>query len=144
MTHALPPIAKLAEQLQDEIERAVRRFAQYHRNTFGIELRREAMEIVLLTHRAWRERSRAAQWVHDLVWAIDALKLRLQLACRQRAFVSLGQFEALYRVALDLGRQAGGWHRQLSPRGQNAPAPNGRAAARQDTEYSRHPMRGHT
>ena len=40
--YELPPIVRLAERLVVMVEEAVRRFARYHRYTFGAELRRQA------------------------------------------------------------------------------------------------------
>jgi hypothetical protein len=142
VNNAIPPIARKAEQLVFELEHAVRRFPRYHRYTVGAELRTQAMALAVLTHRAWRERSRQAEHVRDLVWGVDALKLRLQLASQLQAFASFRQFEAIYRTAAELGQQAGGWHRKHSPHGQNAPARSRPAAARRDTEYSRRPQAG--
>lgn len=119
MSFVLPPIVKLAETLLVSIEQAVRRFARFHKYSFGADLRAQAMEVATLAHRAWRDRSRQAEWINKLVWAVDDLKLRLQLGSRIRAFASFGQFEHLARLASDLGRQTGGWHRQQHPKGQN-------------------------
>ena len=48
--------------------------------------------------------------------------MELQLGQRLQAYKSFGQFEALTRVARELGKQAGGWNRQQHPKGQNAAA----------------------
>jgi hypothetical protein len=122
MTFTLPPIVKLAERLLVCIEQAVRRFPRYHKYTIGADLRASAMHVCETTHRAWRDRGQQAQWVHQLVFAIDDLRIRLQLASRVRAFGSFREFEMLARLASDLGKQAGGWHRQQHPKGQNAGA----------------------
>ena len=119
MSFVLPPIVRLAERLLVDIEHAVRRFARFHKYTFGSDLRAQAMKVAQLAHRAWRDRMRQAEWLSKLVWAVDDLKLSLQLGSRIHAFASFGQFEQLARVASDLGRQTGGWHKQLHPKGQN-------------------------
>ena len=121
MSFSLPPIVKLAERLLVEIEQAVRRFARFHKYSFGADLRAQAMKVARLAHRAWRDHARQAEWVGQMVWAVDDLKLSLQLGSRIRAFTSFPQFEQLARLAADLGRQTGGWHRQLHPRVQNGP-----------------------
>ncbi len=122
MTHALPPIVKLAESLLVSIEQAVRRFARYHRYSVGADLRTQTMAVARLAHRAWRDRASKAAWVEQLVRAVDDLKLTMQLAKQVHAFASFAQFEALARVAADLGRQVGGWRKQLHPTGQNGAA----------------------
>ena len=137
MHQALPPIAKLAQRLLVDIEQAVRGFVRYDRNSVGADLRAQAMQVVRICHRAWRDRPRVRYWTDQLVWAIDELKLTLQLAKDLRAFRSFNQFEQLIRLAEDLGRQAGGWKRQQQhPKGQS-PARHVRAGARPDTEHLR-------
>jgi hypothetical protein len=120
MNHSLPPIVRTAERLLREIEQAVRGFARYHKYTIGIDLRQQAMTVVRVCHRAWRDRQRQAHWVDQLRWAIDEIKLSLQMGSQIRAFKSFNQFEMLIRLAEELGRQAGGWWRQQQiPKGQN-------------------------
>ncbi|HEY1136599.1 MAG TPA: four helix bundle protein [Xanthomonadaceae bacterium] len=125
--HHLPPIAKLATRFLVEIENAVRGFPRYHKYALGTDLRRQAMQLVVLCNRAWRDRGGVVHWVNRLVWAIDEIKIALQLGSQIRAFRSFGVFEQLIRMAEDIGRQAGGWKRQLQqhPNGQN-PAASGR------------------
>ena len=122
MSFVPPPIVKLAERLMLDIERAVRGFARYHKYAVGADLRADARKVAQLAHRAWRQRARQAELVARRVWAVDDLKITLQLASQLRAFASFGQFEGLARIARDLGKQVGGWHRQHNPQGQNAPA----------------------
>jgi hypothetical protein len=123
MTHQIPPIIKAAERLCVEIENAVRTFARYHRYAIGADLRAQAMSVYDLANRAWRDRPKQARWVTDLVWAIDELLHRLQVAKLLKATHSFRQFEHLLRLIEALGRQAGGWRKSLHPNGQNAPSP---------------------
>jgi hypothetical protein len=120
MTFVLPPIVKLAEQLLVGIELAVRGFARYHKYTYGTDIRAQAMKVATLAHRAWRDRARQLQWTERLVWAIDDLRIALQLGSQIKAFASLGQFESLARLTHQLGRQVGGWKKAQHPNGQNA------------------------
>ena len=123
MSFTLPPIAKTAERLLLEIEKAVAGFPRNHRYTAGAELREQAMKVTVLVHRAWRDRQNQVALVERIRWEVDALKIRMQLCSRLRAFASLVQFEMLARIARELGQQAGGWFRQHSgqhPNGQNA------------------------
>jgi hypothetical protein len=116
-----PPIIKAAERLLVDIEQAVRAFPRYHRYQVGADLRAKAQAVLMLAGRAWRDRPRQAQWVGDLVWAIDELKQLLQVAKLLHAFSGFRQFEYLARLAVELGAQAGGWRRQLqSPSAQDA------------------------
>jgi hypothetical protein len=119
MSFSLPPVVKVAEQLRREIELAVRRFARYHKYTTGTDLRVAAKKVVALTHRAWRDRARQREWLAELVWAVDEIKLELQLGREVKAFASGRQFVMLVRIAADLGKQVGGWNKQQHPKGQN-------------------------
>lgn len=128
MPHEAPPIVRLAERVLVEIEEAVRSFPRYHKYAVGTELREQARNVARVAHRAWRDQQRKREWIGKLVYAVDDLKLSLQISKRVRAFKSFAQFEALARLISDLGRQCGGWQRQHS-KGQNSQvdAPAGRA-----------------
>lgn len=115
MAFTLPKIVKSAERFMADVEIAAVRFPRAHRYTLGADLRKNAMEVARLAHRAWRDRNAS---LDELSAAIDDLKLRLQLGQQVRAFVSFEQFEALARSLNDLGRQCGGWRKQRN--GQNA------------------------
>lgn len=79
----------------------------------GSQLRAQALDVARLAQRAWRDKRHQAAHVGQLVWAVDELKLSLQLAKTVQAFVSFSQFEACATLAVQLGKQSGGWHRQL-------------------------------
>lgn len=115
----LPEITKKAERLVADIEQAVRGFARYHKYTLGADLRAQAMTVLRLCHRAWRDRPRQQHWVSELIWAIDELKLSLQLGSQIHAFKSFAQFELLIRAAEAVGRRAGGWKRDIHHKSQN-------------------------
>ena len=121
MPFDLPPIAKAAERLLVEIEQAVQGFPRCHKYATGKDLREQAMQVTRLCHRAWRDRQQQLQWTTQLVWAIDELRLTMQLGSCIKAFKSFRQFEMLIRLTEDLGRQAGGWKRQQEQhrKGQN-------------------------
>jgi hypothetical protein len=67
--------------------------------------------------------------VSELVWAVDELKLSLQLGSQLKAFKNFSQFERLIRAAEEVGRSAGGWKRQLHRKGQNSGTAPGRERA---------------
>ena len=123
MSFVLPPIVKLAERMMADVETAVSRFPRAHRYDFGGDLRKQARRVLRIVNRAWRDKPRQVEWLGRLVWAVDDLKMELQIGQRLRAFTSLGQFESLARTAKELGKQAGGWNRQHHPQGQNAASP---------------------
>ncbi len=116
----LPDIAKKAERLLLDVEQAVKNFSRYHKYSLGSEIREQARTVLRLCHRAWRDRQRQAHWISELVWAIDELKLSLQLGSQLRAFKSFAQFELLVRATEEVGRCAGGWKRQFYRKGQNS------------------------
>lgn len=119
MNRELPPIAKLAMRVLACVEEAVTRFPRRHRYTLGSDLRNRAMAVARAAHMAWRDQGGRHQRVRDLAAAIDDLKLTLQLGKEVNAFVSFGQFEAVARLVNDLGRQCGGWLKQMRSQGQN-------------------------
>lgn len=103
-----------------DIENAVRGFARYQKYTLGTDLRQAAMLVVKVCNRVWRDRCRQHYWVTELIWAVDELKLSLQLASQLKAFKSFKQFEAIIRLADEVGRCAGGWKRSLREKSQNS------------------------
>ncbi len=116
MKPELPPIVKLAEQAAVAIERAVAGFPRLHRYTHGAVLRTRAMDVWESAIRAWRNRQGQAALVEQLSEKIDSLKLAMQLGRQIDAFRSGGEFEAVYRIVADLGRQCGGWKKQHAKR----------------------------
>jgi hypothetical protein len=126
MSFSLPPIVKQAESLLFEIEKAVRAFPRYEKYACGADLRKLARLVCTTTHRAWRHQRERGGLISRLVDEIDELKITLQLCVRLRAFSGFRQFSMLYRLASDLGEQAGGWKRQhltiQNARAENAPA----------------------
>jgi len=121
--HQLPEVAKKSERLLADLEQAVKGFARYHKYTLGSEIRTQAMTVVRMCHRAWRDKQRRSYWANELVWSVDELKLSLQLGAQIHAFRSFNQFELLIRAAEEVGRSAGGWKKDIHRQGQN-PASN--------------------
>lgn len=109
----LPTICRDANRLLLAVEQCVRNFPRYHKYQVGADLRHQAMQVARLAQRAWRDRAQQAEHVGRLVWAVDEVKLTLQLAKTVQAFASFAQFEACATLAVQLGKQSGGWHRQL-------------------------------
>lgn len=120
MNRELPPITKLAMRVLACVEDTVTRFPRRHRYTLGSDLRSRAMAVARAAHMAWRDQAYRQQRVQDLALAIDDLKLTLQLGKEVQAFRSFGQFETVARLTNDLGRQCGGWLKQMRSQGQNA------------------------
>jgi hypothetical protein len=128
MTQQAPPIVSLCERVLVEIEMAVRQFPRYHKYAVGAELREQARHVTRCAHRAWRDHGRRREWINRLVFAVDDLKLSLQIAQRVKAFHSFAQFEAIARLSQDLGRQCGGWQKQhLKGQNRQTPSSDGRA-----------------
>ncbi len=109
----LPTICRDANRLLLAVEQCVRNFPRYHKYQLGSQLRAQALDVARLAQRAWRDKRHQAAHVGQLVWAVDEIKLSLQLAKTVQALVSFAQFEACAVLAVQLGKQSGGWHRQL-------------------------------
>ena len=118
--YQLPAIVKAAERLLVDIEQAVRKFPRYHRYQIGSDLRGTAMEVYVLSERAWRDRAQQMRWVAQLRWTVDKLKQQLQVSRLLHAFQGPRQFEFIARQASELGAQVGGWIKSLHPKAQNA------------------------
>lgn len=120
MQREAPPIAKQAMRVMAAVDESVKRFARADKYQVGADLRQQAMAVARLVHLAWHQRrSGQLQRVHELVTAIDNLKLTLQLGEAVKAFRSFREFEVLARLVNDLGRQCGGWLKALHSMGQN-------------------------
>lgn len=132
MTHGirnLPPINRDARELERKVRLAVMRMARAHKYDVGAELASDARAVRRAAMRAWMAKGPREALVQVLSDAVDEFKLTMQLAQDVRAFGSFGQFEEIARTASSLGRQVGGWLKQLHLKGQNPSAgePAGRA-----------------
>lgn len=107
--NTLPPILRLAERLTCDCEMAVKGFDRYYRYTVGTDIRQQAMHIWRLANRAWLDKARQTEYLQQLSMAVDDIKLTLILAKRLQIFASVAQFESLSLLAVDIGRQCGGW-----------------------------------
>lgn len=105
------PLWRDASRFVVEVEMVVRRFPRYHKYTLGSELRTQAMNVCRLVARAGQEADaqRRAALLERLVWAVEDLKMSVQLAKEVEAFASFAQFQRLAEQAVALGRQSGGW-----------------------------------
>ena len=132
---ALPPLYRDLRRLTLLTEQLVRGFARYHKYTLGTELRQQSMRAWRLAHRAHFDPAGQARWVENLVWAVDDFKLSLQMAQELGAFRDFRQFEPVALLAVQIGKQCGGWHRQTRSRGpaasEDAPPPLGGAGQQQ-------------
>jgi len=115
-----PPIIKAIETLLADTERVAARFVRTYRYDVGKEIRLQTMQVFHLANRACRDHEHVAYWVGELVWAIDDLRMQWQTAKRINATGSLAQFEHIIVQVDKVGRQAGGWKRELHPKAQNA------------------------
>ena len=91
----------------------MRNFPRYHKYSLGTELRHQAMEVCRLILRAADRRDEQLPRVQALVEAVDDLKLQLQLGKELQAFRSFNEFQAIAELAVDLGKQSGGWRKRL-------------------------------
>ena len=107
----LPPLYHLAKRLLILVEQKVRHFERYHKYTIGSDLRRQAMQIMRKIHRATYNRN--LENVSKLLYEIEEFKITLQLAKDIKAFKSLLQFNEIADLAVEMGKQCGGWHRAI-------------------------------
>lgn len=128
MATELPDIARTADRMMVMVEQAVRTFPRYHKYAIGADIRRDAMKVFRCVDRAWHQADRRVLRLRELSFAVDDLRLTMQVAQRIEAFRSFGQFEAIAREVTSLGKQCGGWLNQLQGKGQNGPAPAGQRA----------------
>jgi hypothetical protein len=106
------PIWRHANQLLLYTEQVVRRFSRYHKYTIGSELRRLTSRICQTIHRAV-SRKNSFKLLIQLSELIDDLKFQIQLAKELTAFASFHQFQQMVEQVVQLGRQAGGWLKQV-------------------------------
>ncbi|MCI5196654.1 MAG: four helix bundle protein [Candidatus Electrothrix sp. AW5] len=109
------PIWRDANRMLLEIEQAVRQFPRYHKYAVGSDLRQQAMLICRLLVRALSAEGRQrTEQVGLLRYAVDDLKVLIQLAKEVKAFQSFRQFEEISKLAVAVGRQGGAWHKRLT------------------------------
>lgn len=126
------PIWRDATRLLLAIEQAVRGFPRYHKYSLGTELRRQAMDVCRLILRAANHREDQLRHLGRLVDAVDDLKLQIQLAKELQAFRSFNEFQVIAILAVDVGKQSGGWRKRQqasADRAGEAPGPCAPAAA---------------
>lgn len=116
---SVPPILRHAEALTLEIEKAVLRFPKRHQHVSGQQLRQQIFKVMRLASQAWCKPAERIALVDALDEALIDFRITFQLAKQLQAFASFGQFEDLARKLAELGREVGGWKRQLHPKGQN-------------------------
>ena len=116
-TSPTPEIVIHAQRLMVELEQAVVAFPRKHKYLLGLDLRRWAQQANMLTQRTWRARAHKleqARLVQLLIDEMDLLKLGLQTGDALQCFSSKGCFESLAKLAAGVGRQAGGWHKEIA------------------------------
>lgn len=118
---SLPPVYRDIKRLLVMVEETVSRFSRYHRYTLGTDLREQAMKLMRLVHRAWRDQASVRKHLQGLVWALDDFRLSLQLGKELQAFPSFSRFEELAKLSDQVGRQCGGWLKSVAPAAQARP-----------------------
>jgi hypothetical protein len=107
------PIWRDANRLLLEVEQAVRGFSRYHKYSVGTDLRRQSMGIVRLLSRAYHAEGDRRGQVRRLVFAVDDIKVLIQLAKELQAFASFSQFQRISALAVSVGRQSGSWLKKV-------------------------------
>ena len=113
--HKSIPIWRDATALLLEVEQAVRHFPRYHKYTLGSEMRQMAMRVCRLINAAFNQKQKQTkqQKIAQLVMTADDLKLQIQLAKELHVFRNFAQFERLSVLAVQIGKQSGGWLRHV-------------------------------
>ncbi|MEN9372684.1 MAG: hypothetical protein RIR79_236 [Pseudomonadota bacterium] len=110
------PIWKAAMDLAVHLEHAVRRFPRYHKYTLGTELRHTAQRLCRMVARANNVASEDRRLVLDqLVLVVEEMKTLLTLAQEVQAFANFNEFAGATELTVVLGKQSGGWRRQVRP-----------------------------
>ncbi len=107
------PIWRDANQLLLEVEQAVRNFPRYHKYSVGTDLRKQSMGLVRLITRAYRAEDDRRRQVRRLVFAVDDLKVLIQLTKELHAFANFSQFQRISQLAVSVGKQSGSWLKKL-------------------------------
>jgi len=143
MTREAPAIVILAERVLAEIETIVGSFARRHKYSVGAELRDAARLTARAAYRAWHNQANRLECIRRLIYAVDDLKLELQIAKRVQAFKSFAQFESLARLISNLGQQCGGWQKEQQRKSQNqravAPVERAQILSAHDTSQEVNP-----
>jgi len=66
--------------------------------------------------RAYNEQHKPLQQVERLVLSLDDLKCQIQLAKELQAFRHFKEFQNIAELAVQVGRQSGGWRKRLVER----------------------------
>lgn len=114
------PIWRDANRLLLETEKSVKQFPRYYKYTLGSEMRKSSFEVCRLVAKAWRKSQQQAEVLTVLIETIDDLKLQLQLAKELQVFESFAHFSRLYELAQAVGKQSGGWYKQVQKSCQQA------------------------
>lgn len=123
-----PKLVKDAQRLRAMIEEAFTRMARRHKYPTGTDIRAAAKTVVMTALRAWRDREQRLAHASALIEAVDVLVAELQLGKDVDAFSNFNEFEAISRLADEVGKQSGGWVKALRLKGQNAPAQSAQRA----------------
>ena len=109
-----PPIYRDAKKLVVQVEQAVKQFARYNRYSLGADLREQAFKVLRLLHRACRTRDVQTKQLKNVLYAVDDVKLTLQIAKELHMFQSFAVFEQLAELVQGISKQCVGWLKSLS------------------------------
>ena len=102
------PIYKKAMDLAVYLEKVVRNFSRYHKDTLGAELRQKSREIVTAVIAA-NSRPEKAPLLLQLRQDLEALQVLLRIAKEVRAFANFNSYAYAANLVVDLSRQNEGW-----------------------------------
>lgn len=89
---------------------------RYHKYTLGSELRQTAQRLCRLVARANNAAAEARLIALDqMVLAVEEMKTLLTLAQEMLALADFNEFAQATELAVNLGKQSGGWRRRVRP-----------------------------
>jgi len=113
--HHQLPIYRLSYDLLSVAVEVTRNIPRDFKRLLGEKVREECVEMLVLIFRANTARNKTPH-IEDLLERLQVVELLLRL-CRDKRFISTGQYARAVEITDQIGRQATGWkrHSKASP-----------------------------
>ena len=113
--HHQLPIYRLSYDLLSVAVEVTRNIPRDFKRLLGEKVREECVEMLVLIFRANIARNKTPH-IEDLLERLQVVELLLRL-CRDKRFISTGQYARAVEITDQIGRQATGWkrHSKASP-----------------------------
>ena len=110
--HTSLPIYKVAYDLLNVVTDLVKNMPRSFKNSIGVKISEECVEIVVLIFRANCAQEKGPHLV-VLIERLQVAELLLRLSCDNR-MISTGQYAKAVQLTTSVGKQAGGWRRSAN------------------------------